>query len=174
MNNELIKDPGAAIVRLNADNTSFFEKNGFLACTVKGGEEITYNRVFLHRDFPFELLFEYISVLDSDNKEIGLIYNIADFDSETEAMLKKELERKYYSPVIVSIESLKERYGFSYWGATTAEGRRIEFTIQDTFRHINRIGEDKCVITDVDGNRFIIESLAALDKKSYRRIELYL
>lgn len=174
MNNKLINDPGAAIVRLDAKNTSFFEKNGFLGCKVRGDEEVTHDRIFLHRDFPFELLWEYISVLDSDNKEIGLIYNISDFDRETEAMLRRELERKYYSPVIVAIESLKERYGFSYWTATTAEGRSIEFTIQDTFRHINRLGEDRCVITDVDGNRFIIESIAALDKKSYRRIELYL
>lgn len=174
MNNELIKDPGAAIVRLDADNTSFFEKNGFLACKIKGEDEITHDRVFLHRDFPFELLWEYISVLDSDNKEIGLIYALSDFDAETESILRRELERKYYSPVIVSIESLKERYGFSYWTATTSEGRKIEFTIQDTFRHINRIGEDKCVITDVDGNRFVIESIADLDKKSYRKIELYL
>ncbi|MBE6686874.1 MAG: DUF1854 domain-containing protein [Ruminococcaceae bacterium] len=174
MNNELINDPGAAIVRLTKENASFFEKNGFLCLTVKNEEELTCDRVFLHRDFPFELLWEYISVLDADNKEIGLIYNISDFDSETEAMLKKELERKYYSPVIISIDSLKERYGFSYWGTTTAEGRKIEFTIQDTFRHVNRIGEDKCVITDVDGNRFVIESLSGLDKKSYRRIELYL
>lgn len=174
MNNELLKDKGAAIVRLNAENTSFYEKNGFLAVKIKGEEEICSDRVFLHRDFPFELLWEYISVIDGDSKELGLIYNIADFDKETEAMLKKELERKYYSPVITKIEALKERYGFSYWTAVTAEGRTIEFTIQDTFRHITRIGEDKCVITDVDGNRFIIESIAGLDKKSYRKIELYL
>lgn len=175
MKTELINDPGASILRITPQNASFSEKNGFLALKLTVDSEVTeHDRIFLHRDFPFELLWEYISVLDADQKEIGLIYNISDFDTESEVLLKKELERKYYSPVIVKIESLKERYGFSYWTAVTAEGRRIEFTIQDTFRHITRIGEDKCSITDVDGNRFIIESLEALDKKSYRRIELYL
>ncbi|MBR5514836.1 MAG: DUF1854 domain-containing protein [Clostridia bacterium] len=174
MNNELINDPGAAIVRLLPENASFGFKNGFLCLSFNGEGSEEYNRVFLHRVFPFELLWEYISVLDADNKEIGLIYNISDFDDRTKEMLKKELERKYYSPVIRSVDSLKERYGFSYWSATTTEGRKIEFTIQDTFRHVTRIGEDKCIISDVDGNRFIIESLSALDKKSYRRIELYL
>lgn len=174
MNNELLNDKGVAITRLEAKNTSFYEKNGFLAVKIQGEEEINSDRVFLHRDFPFELLWEYISVLDGDSKELGVIYDIRDFNEETAALLKKELERKYYSPVIKSIESLKERYGFSYWNVTTSDERKVEFTIQDTFRHITRVGEDKCIITDVDGNRFVIESLAALDKKSYRKIELYL
>jgi hypothetical protein len=36
-----------------------------------------------------------------------------------------------------------------------------------------RIGEDKIVIIDVDGNRYYIESIAALDKNSQKKLELY-
>ena len=39
---------------------------------------------------------------------------------------------------------------------------------------IIRVGEDKAVLMDVDGNRFVIESISLLDRKSYRNIELYL
>jgi len=46
--------------------------------------------------------------------------------------------------------------------------------MQDTFRNIVRTGEDGAILLDVDGNRFVIKSIAALDRKSYRRIELYL
>ena len=144
-----------------------------MTCTDEEGEQ-TYDRVFLHRDFPFELLWSYISVLGEDNKERGLIYDIADFDETTTQLLKTELERKYYSPTVASIESLKERYGFSYWKVTLSDGRSLNFTMQDTFRNIVRRGEDSAILLDVDGNRFVIESIAALDRKSYRRIELYL
>lgn len=150
-------------------------KNGFLTLSLdKDGEKVEYNRVFLHRDFPFEKLWEYISVLDADSKEIGIIINVADFNEETSVLLRTELERKYYCPEVKTIESLKERYGFSYWTVVTAEDRKVSFTMQDTFRNIIRVGQDKCLLLDVDGNRFIIESIAALDRKSHKKIEIYL
>ena len=173
---EITKDSAAEMIRLEPSNSVFGQKNGFLTLTYtpKGEEPKEHSRVFLHRDFPFEKLWQYISVLDGDSKDIGLIIDIADFDDSTVALLKTELERKYYCPEVKSIESLKERYGFSYWTVTTAEGRKVNFTMQDTFRNIIRVGQDKCLLLDVDGNRFVIESVAALDRKSHKKIEIYL
>ncbi len=171
MANEIIKEGAANIVRLDSSNSSFGMKNGFL--TVTKGEE-SYDRVFLHRTFPFDKPWEYISVIDADNKEIGIIYNIADYDSETEELLRTELNRKYYEPKVKSIVSLKERYGFSYWTIITKEDRKVSFTMQDTFRNIIRAGDDRAILLDVDGNRFVIESLMGLDKKSHKKIELYI
>ena len=173
--NEITLQKAAQIQRLELANTRFFMKNGFLAMTYTSEEgEKTHGRVFLHRDFPFELLWSYISVMGEDGKEVGLVYDIADFDGETAALLRTELERKYYAPTVASIDSLKERYGFSYWRVTLTDGRSLSFTMQDTFRNIVKRGEDSLILLDVDGNRFVIESVAALDRKSYRRIELYL
>lgn len=172
---EIIKDSAAEMIRIDSSNASFSMKNGFLTLSLdKDGEKVEYNRVFLHRDFPFEKLWEYISVLDADSKEIGIIINVADFNEETSVLLRTELERKYYCPEVKTIESLKERYGFSYWTVVTAEDRKVSFTMQDTFRNIIRVGQDKCLLLDVDGNRFIIESIAALDRKSHKKIEIYL
>lgn len=172
---EIIKDSAAEMIRLDQSNASFSMKNGFLTLSFKkDGETVQHDRVFLHRDFPFEKLWEYISVLDGDSKEIGIVIDISDFDEDTSAMLRTELERKYYCPEVKVIESLKERYGFSYWTVITAEDRKVSFTMQDTFRNIIRVGQDKCLLLDVDGNRFIIESIAALDRKSHKKIEIYL
>ena len=173
--NEIMLEEAAKINRLDASNAKFFIKNGFLAMIYKDGEEEkTLDRVFLHRAFPFELLWKYISVISDDGKEKGVIYDISDFPEEVSALIKTELERKYYSPVIASINSLKERYGFSYWHVTLSDGRSVNFTMQDTFRNIIRTGENGAILLDVDGNRFVIKSISDLDKKSYRRIELYL
>jgi hypothetical protein len=173
--NEVMLERAARIVKLDGANSRFEMKNGFLSLTtVEDGEEKIYDRVFLHRDFPHELLWEYISVTGNDSKEIGLIYNIEDFADNDKALLIQEIERKYYSPAIKEIHGLKERYGFSYWKVTVEDGREINFTMQDTFKNIIRIGDDRAMLIDVDGNRYTIKSITDLDRKSYRKIELYL
>ena len=68
---------------------------------------------------------------------------------------------------------MKERYGFSYWKVKTEEGE-VRFTLHDTFRSIIRAGEKRVILLDVDGNRFEIPDVDALDRKSYKKIELYL
>lgn len=173
--NEIMLEDSARIIKLDSENSSFAMKDGFLSLTFKdNGEEKVYDRVFLHRAFPHELLWEYISVIGGENKEIGLIYNVNDFASEDAELLKTEIKRKYYSPVIAEIHSVKERYGFSYWKVSADDGRVLNFTMQDTFGKIIRIGEDSAILIDVDGNRYTIKSISGLDKKSYRKIELYL
>lgn len=168
-------DTSTEVKKLDRTNAHFSMKNGFLSMVKnENGEEKVYDRVFLHRNFPFELLWEYISVLDGDQFEIGIIYNILDFDGDNKAFLEKELERKYYEPKIKSIVSLKERYGFSYWNVICKDEKNVKFTMQDTFRSIIRAGDDRAILLDVDGNRFVIESIKALDKKSLKKIELYM
>ncbi len=167
-------EDNVTILKLDNTNAEFFMRNGFLGLSLNTDGQKEYDRVFLHRIFPFEKLYEYISVLNENLHEIGIIYDICDFSSETKAMLETELERKYYAPKIKTIVSLKERYGFSYWKIVTDDNRNISVTVQDTYRNMIRVGEDKVIILDVDGNRFVIESIAALDRKSYKKIELYL
>lgn len=120
---------------------------------------------------------EYISVLDRDKKEIGFIRSLDDFDEPARGMLLHELEAKYYTPKIKKIYSVKERYGFSYW-KTECEFGEKSFTLQDTFRSIIRShladGTERVFILDVDGNRYEIENVEALDRQSYKKIELYL
>lgn len=168
-------DTSTEVKRIDKTNAVFCMKNGFLSMTQKqADEEKTYDRVFLHRAFPFELLWEYISVLDEDKIEIGIIFNIDDFDLQDKELLVNELDRKYYEPRIKAIVSLKERYGFSYWNVVCEDGRTVKFTMQDTFRNIIRVGEDRAILLDVDGNRFVIESIMGLDRKSHKKIELYM
>lgn len=130
-------------------------------------------RVMFHRAFPFDCPEEFISVLDKDGKEYGVIRRLDDFPEETAEIIRRELERKYFMPEIKQILSLKERFGYSYWEVETDRGH-LSFAIHDTFRNISRIGNGRLVISDVDGNRYNISDVAALDGASYRKIELYL
>ena len=154
---------------LTEENASFYLKNGFLY--IKNGEDDC--RAFLNRAFPQEKLWEFISVLGEDQQEIGIIRTVDLFGEENRALVVTELQRRYYSPKIVKINSMKERYGFSYWKVVTEEGD-VSFTLHDTFRSIIHAEEKRLVILDVDGNRFEIPNVDELDRSSYKRIELYL
>ncbi len=130
-------------------------------------------RVFFHRAFPYDLPDGFISVLDKDSKEHGMIRSISDFDGESAEIINSELARKYFTPHITKIHSVKERFGYSYWDVESDRGR-LSFAMHDTFRNITKISENRVVLNDVDGNRYEIDDVLALDGRSYRRIELYL
>ena len=158
-------------VQISKENAKFIMKNGFLfmACP----KDAEPRRVLLHRDFPFDHPWSYISVLSTDNVELAFIKSVDLFDDEDKALIVRELERKYYTPSIKKILSVKDRFGFSYWDVETESGK-VTFTLQDTFKSISRAGENKLFFSDVDGNRFVIENIEALDRKSHKKIELYL
>ena len=158
-------------VQISKDNAKFMMKNGFLfmACP-KDAEPC---RVHLHRDFPFDNPWSYISVLSTDNIELAFMQSVDLFDGEDKELIVRELERKYYTPSIKKIISVKDRFGFSYWDVETESGK-VTFTLQDTFKSISRAGDNKLFFSDVDGNRFVIEDVEALDRKSHKKIELYL
>jgi len=143
----------------------------------EGKMEKIAERIFLSRAFPFDMPFDYISVLDKDKKEIGFIRSLDDFDDPDKTLLIHELEAKYYTPVIKKILTIKERYGFSYWKCECEFGEK-SFTLQDTFRSIIKAqsadGTERVYILDVDGNRYEIPDVEALDRQSYKKIELYL
>ena len=158
-------------VQISKENASFTMKNGFLfmACP----KDAEPRRVLLHRDFPFDHPWSYISVLSTENMELAFLQNVDLFDGEEKEIIVRELERKYYTPSIKKILSVKDRFGFSYWDVETESGK-VTFTLQDTFKSISRAGDNKLFFSDVDGNRFVIEDIEALDRKSHKKIELYL
>jgi len=176
--NQTLEDV-AQIHYLTKDNTEFKIKNEFLTLktAVKNEEGVAedkeFPRVFLHRAFPFDDPFSYISVLDKDLKEIGLIKKIDEFPEDIANILKSELTRKYYAPKVEKILSVKERYGFSYWKVLTDAGE-MTFTLQDTYRSILKVGNGRVFIIDMDGNRYEIPNVEDLEFASYRKIELYL
>lgn len=159
---------------LNPTEAHFYKNGDFLGLRLGEGDKAEeYPRVFLHRMFPFEELWAHISVLTADNEEVGMIENIEAFSEDAVALLKEELNRKYLMPSITAIHSLKDRFGFSTWKVESSIGP-LEFTLRDTYRSLLKVGEGRMIITDSDGNRYEIPDVMQLDKKSYKKIELYL
>ena len=132
-----------------------------------------YGRVILHRAFPFDRPDEIVSVQQEDGFEIGIIKNINDFDEKTVEILNRSLDDKYYVPEITKILSAKDRFGFVYFKCETDSGL-CDFVVRNPFGSIIRLTESRIFIVDIDGNRYSIKNTNALDRKSYRKIELYI
>ncbi len=160
-------------LRLTSENCRFFLScNGLLMASVTASPAFE-GRAFLSRAFPFETENEYICVQNDEKEEVGMIRSLSDFDPDTQALLQKELQKKYFAPKIKKITKLTERYGSSYWDCETDYGP-LSFTVKDTYRSLIRAGADRIFVVDHDGCRYEIESLSGMDKKSHSKIELYL
>ena len=131
-------------------------------------------RVMLHLLFPYSSRRELVSVLNTEQDEIGIISDIGIFGGEQQKALEKEIARKYFIRKIVKINELKEKNGMTIWKVTDADGNRPEFSLKDTYGSIFRVTDERFVITDADGNRFEIEDINKLDAKSRKKIELYI
>ena len=191
MSNEMKNDNFldlAEITYLTAENSRFYRtKNGFPALEAvlpKFGDDLEANddktpvkqdlgRVFFHRCFPFETPDEYISVLNKDGREYAMIRDLNEMPAEAQEIIRNELERKYLCPTVTKIKSLKEKLGYSFWEVETDKGEML-FSMHDTYRNIARVGDGMLIITDVDGNRYRIDDVSKLDRKSFKKIELYL
>lgn len=158
--------------RLTKENTSFFlSSTGLLM--VKCEEAEFEGRAFLSLAFPFKTETEFISVQNEEKEEIGMITSLSDFEESQRCLLSSELKKKYFSPKIQKIVKITDYLGSTFWDCQTDHGF-LKFTVRDPHRSIIRIGEERAFVVDVDGCRWEIESLSALDKKSHAKIELYL
>lgn len=160
---------------LSPENTIFYvTKGGFTA--LKTGD-CDYQRITLRRALPIKNPDEYISVADKNNKEIGLIRRISDFDASQQEIIISELDKRYYSPNILKIHSVKDKLGYVYFEVLIDDadkGTLKSCAVKDVSKNIRMLDEEKLAIFDTEGNRYIIESISALDKKSLKKLEPYL
>ena len=155
---------------LTPGECEFYEYNGcFLGMRLKGEE---HDRVILTRALPLSEPDDYVCVTDVDRKELGIIEHIADFPEDQQALLRRELDQRYFCPDISAITAIKEKMGHFYFDVKVGD-YPMSFTIRDLAKNV-RCTEGQVILTDVDGNRFLISDMDRIDKKSRRKLEPYL
>lgn len=169
-------------VELTPENARFFRSGGgliSLELKKKDGSTETFERVVVIRSFPISNPDEYISVREPSTKhrgngeEIGMIRNIKLFDGEMADLIGEELERRYFTPDVNRIFSVKEKFGYLYFDAQTTAGR-VKFVLNNPYSNFRKLENGSVLITDMDGNCFMIQNPSELDRSSYKKIEIYL
>lgn len=153
--------------------TFSLSENGILSLDT-GGKH--YDNIQLIRMFPFQYPDEYLSVSVRENgepKELGMIRTLEDFTPEQRELLSGYLRYKYFIPAIEKIGKIEEKLGYLYMDVTTVLGKKT-ICISDITTNIRQVQNNSVSIIDVQGNRYAIENLDALDKDTRQKIELYL
>lgn len=171
-----IKD--AAYVRyLTKDDIEFYETKGKMLGARVDGKDV--GRVNVLRLFPLYQKDAFFSVQrqpeghrDRDT-ELGIIESLAPFSKEQREMVERDLDRRYFVPVITKVLSAKEEFGHTYWECETSAGRR-SFTTFDMSTSLVRIGENSVILIDVDGSRYEIENLKTVGDKAMKILDIWL
>lgn len=139
----------------------------------------SFERIIIFRCFPVTNPDEFLSVREADSKkmgrgkEIGMIRFMKDFPKDQQSLFLEELDRRYFSPEITKINSVKEKFGYSYWDAETTAGS-MTFILNNPFSNIRSLEDGRIFIHDLDGNSFQIIDPSKLDAASYKKIEIYI
>ncbi len=160
----------AAHIRyLTPDNAAFRKTPGrLLAVTVEGEEHAP---VFVHCSFPHLDRRVFLSIRTIDNEEIGMVRSLDDFPPETAALLEEQIAIRYFAPEITRVLNIREEFGYSYWEAETTAGI-CRFTVRSGGGNVKLVHDNRLLITDVDGNRFVIPRLDRLSEREYRMVEM--
>ena len=140
-------------------------------------EDKEYPRISLRRALPIAQPLEYISVADGENKEIGIIKAVNELPGDQLTAVTNELNKRYFCPEIREVKSVKDKLGYVYMelALTTPEGNYDKnCAVKDINKNIRMLDDNRLLIFDVDGNRYIVPSLSALDKKSMKRLEPFM
>jgi len=169
-------------INLTPDNAWFSSSTGGLislkVINAEGKEEF-FERVVIRRSFPITAPDEFLSVREPDTRktgrgaEIGMIRNINVFDKKTMDLLNSELDRRYFTPEITHILSAQEKFGYCYWDIETTAGP-MSIIMTNPFSAIRSLEDKRIIISDIDGNRFVIPDPQKLDRQSFRFIEIYI
>lgn len=159
--------------RLTAENAVFTETSGgFITVRLDGEDKGQVNIICT---FPFTAPDEFLSVRIADDKqeELGIIEHISDFDAPTVALIKKQLEVRYFMPEILKVYSVKEEYGHTYWSVLTDKGKHRFTSPSGSSGSVIKNG-NRVIIKDSDQNRYEIKDITKLSTKEMKKLDLYL
>ncbi|MGN1097357.1 MAG: DUF1854 domain-containing protein [Clostridia bacterium] len=167
----------ADINYLTPADCEFYETEGGLLGLKARGEDL--GRVALVRMFPLRQPDRFISVRkeirgrSDSRKEYGVIEDLSAFGGAQRELIDKELARRYFVPEVTKVVKVKEEYGHSYWETETTAGNR-NFTVFDLNSNLLNLGNNRVMIIDVDGNRYIFPDVTKVGEKALRLLEIWL
>lgn len=133
-------------------------------------EQVCILSARVKRIFPLSDPNRYFSIQTEDDKEVAILTSLDGADDQTHRLLIEEFDRRYFSPKITQILEVKSVPGMWSFHVNTNRGE-ITFYVRNWRENSHEIESGRWHITSVDGQRFEIEDLDALDRKSQTLVE---
>jgi hypothetical protein len=155
-----------------ADVRARMDERDGLVVTFPDGSEHANVRVV--PAFPITRRHRYLYFKDEEGNELGLLVDPRGLDRESRDLILDQADQVYFMPRITRIIRVDEQTrGVATWEVETDRGWS-RFEMVPRSESVWYVGRDRVLIRDVDGNRYLIEDLNALDSRSRRWSELYL
>lgn len=123
------------------------------------------------RCFPWSLPDGYVSIRDTEGKELLLFRNMDGLEPATKALVEEELKDKVFNPQIERVVEHKNEFGVIAITADTDRGR-VTFQVRDR-EDIRLLTATRALFRDADGNTYEVSDLSALDPQSRKLIDQY-
>ena len=149
----------------------FYEPKDRLRLTV-GGDR-SYHTVKPAWAAPLSRPGQYLALLDGKGNEIVTLPDPAVLPPASLEAAQEELRRRYLTATVRAILHAKQEFGATYWSVATDRGDR-EFVTQNLQENAIWLSPSHLLLLDVDGNRFEILDVSALDAASRRYVETIL
>ncbi len=127
--------------------------------------EATFRRVFPQRHRE-----KFISIRDGANKEVGVLLDAEPMDAVSREVLRGELDRRYFTPSVKKISALSQEAGMWKFTVSTQRGDFI-FFVRNWRESAIELNPGRWVIYSVDGARYEIEQMDALDHGSQKLLD---
>jgi len=160
------------MARIYLDKTAVIELTDVYTVKLTVGDQVWENAE-LRRLFPVSDRDNWISVIDSSEHEIALIRSYDDLTPESAAAVKACFNDYYLVPKIKRITECSDKTGMLKMAVETDHGPTV-FRVRNRHNDMKVYDPDRVIIRDSDDNRYEIESLAKLDKKSWLLIASFL
>ncbi|MFA7673473.1 MAG: DUF1854 domain-containing protein [Clostridia bacterium] len=139
--------------------------------------EMYDGRVFKYveprRLFPVSGMRKYITLLDEEEREVAIIRDLDTLMGESKKTVEDCLTEYYMIPKITEIQECKEISGNINMYVMTDKGYR-HFEIWHRYNDIKILHGTRLLFKDMSDNRYEIEDLSKLDKKSQERLGAFL
>jgi hypothetical protein len=136
--------------------------------------EIVDDRVVLsariRRLFPLSYPDKHFSIQDREGTEIGVLASLDNLDRESRKVLDEDLDRRYFTPILQSLDQVESQRGMWRFAGQTQRGP-VEFWVRNWRDSSHELSPNRWQILSVEGQRYEIENLEALDDRSQRLLE---
>lgn len=143
------------------------EENNLVTLTLQSGEVIS--SLEPRRLFPVSCADKYITLLDGEGDEAGIIKDLSRLSAEANEVIKNSLDDYYLVPKILRIISTGEKYGTLRWTVETDRGIK-SFDIRNRNHDIKVFKDGRVRVRDSDDNRYTIENYHMLDAHSKSKL----
>jgi hypothetical protein len=158
---------------VNDDAAFSLELTAFGKLILTNAQGQRFEGVVPVRAFPIQAPEEGVSLLDTAGHEVGWVPHLGHWPEPAQALLRQELARREFMPMIARIVSVSSFSPPCTWAVSTDRGN-CEFVLRGD-EDIRRVGTDNALlIADAHGIQYLVPDHLAMDGQSKKILDRFL